>query len=407
MIIDLKDKAFIQNPYPALEELRKTHPVYQDSEDSILVTGYKECSEILKKEEIGFPDLQKNDVEESWFSLLNKKDIQSLALQLKKCQTFNLHTLAFKNPPEHTRIKKLFLKAFRKTAIEDLHIAIEKICDDLIVELKDKKEIDLVEDFCMPFTNNVILYLMGYEGDDGEYLRQLSIALLDSMKMHLTAEEKKKGIESKILWARKAKEFFDNPALLSNDGLLHYLRNKIADGELSEDEFTSNAALLIMAGQETTQSYIASCFYHFLKNNIAVNEQTIAAGMQEVLRIEPPNLYITKFVRKSFEYAGCKFTAGTKVHFFLAAANRDDKVFERSNDFIVHRNDNEHISFGSGVHYCIGSFLALKETEIALQKLNKLLPKLKLKEENVLWKDSIRVRGLQHLFLINDSGKSN
>ena len=97
----------------------------------------------------------------------------------------------------------------------------------------------------MPFTNNVILYLMGYEGDDGEYMRQLSIALLDSMKMHLTLEEKKKGIESKILWAKKAKEFFDNPALLSNDGLLHYLRNRIAEGELSEDEFTSNAALLI------------------------------------------------------------------------------------------------------------------------------------------------------------------
>jgi cytochrome P450 len=406
MSIDLNDKDFIQNPYPALEELRKTYPVYQQGNDSIIITGYKECTELLKKEEIGFPDLQ-NNIEESWFSLLNKNDIQSLAMQLKKCQTFNLHTLAFKNPPEHTRLKKLFLKAFRKTAIEELHNAIEKICDNLILHLKDKKEIDLVEDFCMPFTNNVILYLMGYEGDDGEYMRQLSIALLDSMKMHLTLEEKKKGIESKILWAKKAKEFFDNPALLSNDGLLHYLRNRIAEGELSEDEFTSNAALLIMAGQETTQSYLASCFYHFLKNNIARDEQTIAAGMQEVLRIEPPNLYITKFVRKSFKYGDCNFTPGMKVHFFLAAANRDEKIFIKNNDFIIDRDNNEHISFGSGVHYCIGSFLALKETEIALQKLNKSFPHLKLKEEKVLWKDSIRVRGLQHLYLINDSGKSN
>jgi cytochrome P450 len=406
MSIDLNDKDFIQNPYPALEELRKTYPVYQQGNDSIIITGYKECTELLKKEEIGFPDLQ-NNIEESWFSLLNKNDIQSLAMQLKKCQTFNLHTLAFKNPPEHTRLKKLFLKAFRKTAIEELHNAIEKICDNLILHLKDKKEIDLVEDFCMPFTNNVILYLMGYEGDDGEYMRQLSIALLDSMKMHLTLEEKKKGIESKILWAKKAKEFFDNPALLSNDGLLHYLRNRIAEGELSEDEFTSNAALLIMAGQETTQSYLASCFYHFLKNNIARDEQTIAAGMQEVLRIEPPNLYITKFVRKSFNYGDCNFTPGMKVHFFLAAANRDEKIFIKNNDFIIDRDNNEHISFGSGVHYCIGSFLALKETEIALQKLNKSFPHLKLKEEKVLWKDSIRVRGLQHLYLINDSGKSN
>ena len=248
---------------------------------------------------------------------------------------------------------------------------------------------------------------MGYEGNDGEYMRQLSIALLDSMKMHLTLEEKKKGIESKILWAKKAKEFFDNPALLSNDGLLHYLRNRIAEGELSEDEFTSNAALLIMAGQETTQSYLASCFYHFLKNNIARDEHTIAAGMQEVLRIEPPNLYITKFVRKSFKYGDCNFTPGMKVHFFLAAANRDEKIFIKNNDFIIDRDNNEHISFGSGVHYCIGSFLALKETEIALQKLNKSFPHLKLKEEKVLWKESIRVRGLQHLYLINDSGKSN
>lgn len=248
---------------------------------------------------------------------------------------------------------------------------------------------------------------MGYNGEDGNYLRKLSIALLDSMNIHLTTEEKKKGIESKILWAKKIKEIFDNPSLLSNDGLLHYLRNKIASGDLSEDEFTSNAALLIMAGQETTQSYITSCIYYFLKHNISPEENMIAKGMQEVLRLEPPNLYITKFVRENFEYEGIQFTKGSKVHFFLAAANRDDKIFKQNNDFVINREDNPHISFGSGVHYCIGSFLALKETKIALQKLFQHFPYLKLKEEKVLWSDSIRIRGLQNLFLINEAGESD
>jgi pimeloyl-[acyl-carrier protein] synthase len=402
MNINLKDKNFIQNPHPYLDELRKTNPIFLYSDNSILITGYKECEELLKREEIGFlTNVKKED--ESWFSLIDKNDKQSLVLQFEKSKQFNLKTLAFKNPPEHTRLKKLFLKAFRKTAIEDLTIAIETICNKLADELKNNKEIELINDFCKPFTTNVILYLMGYNGIDGDYLRELSDDLLNSMSIYASVEEKKKGIESKMLWAKKAKEIFDNSELISNDGLLHYLRYKTSENEISEDEFISNSALLIMAGQVTTQAFIGSCVYYFLKNKISLTEDNINKGMQEVLRLEPPNLYITKFVTKDFEYKGFKFTKGSKVNFFISAANRDDKIFENNHEFDLNREFNPHISFGSGVHFCIGAFLALKETEIALKKLFQVFPNWKMKNNEILWEDTIRTRCLQNLYLINDS----
>lgn len=407
MNIDLDDKDFIQDPYPVLENLRKNHPIFSYDEHTFIITGYSECVELLKKDEIGFLE-NNNRSSDSWFKLLSKNDLQSWTTLIQKCKSFNLDTLAFKNPPEHTRLKKLFLKSFRKTAVEELDIEIEKICNQLIEKLKTKNEFDLIEDFCTPFSNNIILYIMGYKGEDGDYLRGLSNGLLDSMKLTVTKEEKKIGIESKINWAKKIQQIFDNPALISNDGLLNLLRNKLIEQEITEDEFVANSALLIMAGQETTQGYIASCIYHFLKNNIPLTQDNIKKGMQEALRFEPPNLYITKFVRENFEYNNQKFLKGNKIHFFISAANRDVNFFKNPHDFILDR-DNEftHISFGSGVHYCIGSFLALKETEIALKKLFKNFPNLKLKDDKVFWKDSIRIRCLEKLNLIYDSGESN
>lgn len=399
MKLDFKDPKFISNPYPVLEYYRNNHPIYEHSDQTYVITGYKECVDLMKNENILFPSFQVND-KESWFDLLKKQDQRSIILQFQKSKKFNANSLAFKNAPEHTRLKKIFLKSFRKTAIDDLEQAIVRICDGLIVELKSKKEINLVKDFCMPFTNSVILYIMGYEGDDHEYLRKLSIALLDSMQMHPSTSEKKRGIECTKLWAEKAQEFFDNPALISNHGLLHVMRQKVASGDLSEDEFVSNAALLIMAGQETTQSLIASCCYYFFKNDLHLKPNAhnyITPAINEVLRLEPPNMYITKFISNDFEHEGTTFKKGRKIHFFLGSANRDKGYFESPNNFIINRSFNDHISFGSGVHYCIGSFLSIKETEVAMRGILKNLPLLQLDSKPIVWKNTIRVRGLDEL----------
>ncbi|MFZ9956797.1 MAG: cytochrome P450 [Flavobacteriales bacterium] len=386
MEIDFSNKEFIINPFPILEKYRKEHAVVWAKEDTFFALSYKACEDLLKNENLGYPTNEDNS-SKSWKELFNNKHITSILFQLEKSDKFMSMWMNLRNNEDHNRIRKLFLPAFRKNAIDELQGQINLLCDELIDELKTKKEADLVHDFCLPLTTQTLLHLLGLNEEKSQDILNLSYQLYQTLRIsppHQTIINRKKYI---VECARFFNDILNTESKISNDGFLHYLRQKINSKELSEDEFIANATFLFIAGYNSTQSLISNTIKLLLQNNLwtTINQNNfehLNSAINESLRFEAPAPYISKFVLNDFSYGGVDFKRGQAIYILLISANRDENVFENANIFNLHRKPNNHFSFGLGRNYCIGTFLAMAQTETAIKKLRENFPNLTLIGEN-------------------------
>ena len=390
---DLNELSRLEDPFPKMEEWRKEGGVLNSENGSVIVLNFQDCKNLLKMEQIGFVNPEAN-FDEKWIHLIEDKQHLSQFKVFEKVKNFTANSIARKDGDEHTRLKKIFLNSFRKSAIEEINEFIEKTSESILQNLSKKKEFDAVSELAVPLSNAVIMYIMGYKGGDIDDYYILSEKLLLSLQLRPSKKEKKEGMLSVIKWTKVLSSFLKNPEQLNENGLISILIKELQKKNISEDEFLSNAALLIMAGQETTKNLISSTIYYTLLNNLNFSKNSDQI-INETLRFQPPSPYITKFIKEDVNYKGYTLPKGKKIHFLLAAANRDPSKYIDPMNFIFERQNQENLSFGVGHHYCIGSFLSLSETKIIVRQLTQKFENLKLKRNQPNWKKTIRIRGLE------------
>lgn len=399
--LDLTDPNFIANPYPTLADLRENAPIfYDDGWDRIFFTRYEDIATLLKDRRLG----------RNILSVMSRDELGWTPPDpaLKPYNDFQNNHILEMDPPDHTRLRNLFGKAFTPRRVESLRGRIEQIVDHWLDRAEPHGGMDLKRDFAEPLPVTVIAELLGVPEEERPYLRPWSDAIVKMYEPSHTEEQARQAVravnEFSACVRRLATERRANPG----DDLISDLAHVEDQGQrLTEQELISNCILLLNAGHEasvngTTLGFWALCRHPEQKASLTAAAATgdtslFKTAIDEMLRYESPLPMFNRWVFETLEYKGHQLKQGAQVTFLYLSGNRDPRRFERADELDLARQDNLHLTFGLGAHYCIGAPLARLEMQIAFRKLLQRFPNIRMAHEEAEFSPGFVIRGLKTL----------
>ena len=393
---DPADPAFVNDPYPAYRRMHELNgPFVWDAYGHVCFAGFDAVERTFRDRRLGR-------------EILHVATRQQLgwpepAPHLKPFHDFQANSLLEREPPVHTRLRKLVNRAFVSRQIERLRPRIHTLCHDLIDAIENTGEADLLEAFATPIPVIVIAEMLGVPAHDRDQL-------LDWSHKMVAMHQFKRGRQTEDTAAQATTEFYAyirrhiaDKRHAPKDDMLSLLSETAAeDGDkLSEDELVAMAIQLLNAGHEATVHALGNGIKTLLELDAiplsALSDETLAnATVEEVLRYDAPLHMFTRYVLEPFEFDGVQLKTGDVIGQLLGAANRDPSRFTDPDKFNPHRQDQANVSFGGGIHFCIGAPLARLEMQIALPILFTRLPNLRLTEQPK-YADRYHFHGLERL----------
>ncbi len=384
---DFDNPAFRADPYPAYRFLREAAPVWRAPTGHWIVSTHAACTAILRDARFGHDNDGTISPE-----IANEAILRSLT-----------QTMLLLDPPAHTRMRGLVTKAFTARRMEALRPRIEAIVDTLIDAVIDDGGMDVIADLAHKLPVTVICDMLGIpESDRAPFLEESTVRgrILDPTPM--TREE----LDDANANSAVSRDYFNglfayrrqNPG---DDLTSALLAAREADDSLTDEEIVANIGLLFGAGHETTTNLIGNGVLALHRNpaqlaRLQAEPALMANAVEEVLRYDSPVQLTGRTALTDVEFGGVAIAKGEEVLTLLGAANRDPAAYEGDPEALdVGRAGVRAISFGGGIHFCLGAQLARIEGEIAFRRLLERLPGLRLVDaENVAWKPTITLRGL-------------
>jgi cytochrome P450 len=306
------------------------------------------------------------------------------------------------DPPDHTRLRRLVAHAFTHRGVERLSAPIEREANRLLDLMAAHQEADLIGNFAAPLALSVIGDLLGIPSDSRDTFRGWTNTLLaPDPAAPEQARDAVRSIHHYLVGLVDDKRHRAGDDLLS---ALIAVRDE-DDSRLTEDELVSLAFLLFWAGYENTVNLVGNGVVALLNSpdqwdKLRTTPELIGPAVEELLRYAHSNQFaIRRFPLTDVVIGGMHIKKGETVLLGIAAANRDPGRFNAPDDVNLGRTDNSHLSFGQGIHYCVGAPLARLEARIAIATLVRRLPRLSLAVgiEQLRWRRSFRERGLWSL----------
>lgn len=306
-------------------------------------------------------------------------------------------------PPVHARLRKLVNRAFVSRQVERLRPRVEALCHELITGFERGREAELLAAYATPIPLVIITEMLGVPSEMGPQLVEWSHRMV-AMYMHGSDEETQRRADAAARdFAAFIRAYAEKRRASPGDDLLSLLIAAKEDGEqLSEDELVSSAILLLNAGHEATVHQLGNSISTILAQGgdprrFFTSEAGTAAAVEECLRYDPPLHMFTRYAYETVEVtAGLTLKPGETVGLMLGAANSDPRAFECPRSFRPGRGDQKNVSFGAGIHFCIGAPLARLEMQVGLSVLFERLPSLALKARPA-YGDTYHFHGLERL----------
>ncbi|WP_324763879.1 cytochrome P450 (plasmid) [Sinorhizobium meliloti] len=304
--------------------------------------------------------------------------------------------------PEHRRLRDLVDQAFQRRSIEAMKPLITQIADRLLDRLEAKGKVDLMSEFCRDLPLSVICAVLGLPEQDHDRFKRWLGGLTDTANIGAIIRAVP-GVVRVVRYLRRVSRP-GGGALL--DGLVATLRDAETEGQtLSEDELVSMIFLLFGAGQETTTHLIAGGLFALLSHEgerlrLQNDPNLMPTCVEECLRyVSPVQMTKPRFARRDMNWQGQQFRRGDMIAAFLAAANCDPAKFGKPHRFDITRHPNPHLSFGTGVHFCLGFQLARAEAAIAFERVLTRFPDMSLNSDlsNIRWRKRLGIRALTQL----------
>ena len=398
MTYDLYSQSFKRNPYPTYDDMRQADPIFKNPGMSghpiWFVTSYDLGVEVLRDHKRFIKRWQNTLTEEE----LAQQQVHPLSAMLDD------HLLNL-DPPDHTRIRSLVNKVFTGRRVERLRPRIQQIADDLIDDMLTQDEADLIEAFAFPLPITVIAELLGVPSSDRDKFRVWSNAAIQPT---LTEEEWQHTVPLLMEFMTYLSDMFRERKRAPREDLISdLLAVEEAGDSLSMNELYAMIFLLLVAGHETTVNLIANGTLALLQHpeqlaQLKANPSQMAQAVEELLRYDAPvERSLTRFVAEDMQFHGAELKKGELVIVVLGAANRDPAHFDCPAHLDINREpkQNKHLSFGMGIHYCLGAPLARAEGEIALNTLLSRLPNLRLNApvDTLVWRENPIIRGVEQL----------
>jgi cytochrome P450 len=310
--------------------------------------------------------------------------------------------MLFMDAPAHTRLRSLASQAFSVARVERLTEKIHAVATELLDGLVGKEEVDIISDLAEPLPAIVTAVLLGVDVADHPKLKNWSAAFAEVLGNFQHNPERALRVLNNL---EEMTAYFKDAVRNGGerDGLIRDLATARVNGEqFTEEEVIANVIVTMVGGQETTTNLIGNGTLTLLRNPDAqaalrANPAMMQSAVEELLRYEPPSQQTARLAPTDRELGGKLIKKGQAVIAVMAAANRDPARFPDPDKLDLARQDNRHLSFGWGAHFCFGAHLARLEGRIALQALLNRYPHMALTPKPLMWRDNLGLRGLLSL----------
>ena len=384
------DPDVIADPYPLLRELRETSPVHKTGfSDFWILTRFEDCRAALRDQRLGSPE--------------PGETAPSLLAATRQRRPDGTRSLLFLNPPDHTRIRSLVSRAFTPRRVEHMRPAVRAMTEELLDAVAEAGECDMIDALAFPLPANVISELVGVPVADRDWLRPLVSDLAATLEPTRQPGEVERAEAASAQVNEYLNDLIDRRRAEPADDLLSGLI-AASDGEdrLTQPEVAVTVSLIYAAGFETTMNLIGNMVHTLMHHpdqlhRLRADRSLVPSAVDEVLRFEPPVQIDGRFARADTEIDGHVIPQGHGVLTLLGAANRDPAVVDDPDRFDVGRSEVPMLSFGSGIHYCLGAALARLEGQVVLEALLDRFGTWTPVGDNPPWKSRLTLRGLAHL----------
>lgn len=386
---------FIRDPYPFYDRLRATDPMHVTPFGIIVASRHSEVSLVLRDKRFG-KDYVDRTVRRHGPQIMQEPAFRSMG-----------HWMLQADPPDHARLRGLVVKAFTARRVEDMRPRIQQVVDETIDRIIDRGHMDLIEDFAFRLPVTIICDMLGIPEDHREVFHTGSRnggRLLDPVP--LSPAEIKAANDNTLNAEMYFKQLFDLRRRQPGDDLTTQLVQAEEDGsKLSNEELTANIILLFGAGHETTVNLIGNGLLALHRNPdqlalLKANPSLMTNAIEEFLRYDSSVQSTGRVALEDIDdLGGMRIPKGEMVLGLLGSANRDPSVYpDRPDKLDIARPNVKPLSFGGGIHFCLGAQLARIEAEVAITTLLRRLPDLKLDNaENPAWRPTFVLRGLTEL----------
>jgi cytochrome P450 len=382
----LADPAIRADPYPLLAQLRESSPLPMLDGVLVVVGRHRDCAALLR---------HPNASSERTRSVLAPPKVPRRGL-----------SFLTKDPPDHTRLRRLVSAAFTPRVIASLRPRIVEVVDDLFARVAGDGRMEVVADLAHPLPVQIISELLGVPPEDHEQFRVWSALLARALDPQLADPD-----QDRLDAGAAARDEFDRyfAGLIAarrthpREDLLSLLVHAEAEGDkLTENELLATCVLLLVAGHETTANLIANAVLALLRHpdqlaTLRARPDLVDGCVEEALRYDAPVQLTSRVARGPLPIGDIELPVGGMALMLIAAANRDPEVFDDPDRFDITRRPGGHLAFAAGIHFCLGAGLARLESAVALDAFARKLVAPRLAEPTVEYKVNINLRGPAHL----------
>ncbi|QOZ07925.1 cytochrome P450 [Bradyrhizobium sp. CCBAU 51765] len=385
---------FIRDPYPHYDRLRRLDPIHVTPFGQFVTSRHADVSLVMRDKRFG-KDFVERTTRRYGPEIMNEPVFRSMSYWMLQA-----------DPPDHTRLRGLVVKAFTARRVEDMRPRIQQIVDEAIDAVIDRGHMDLIEDFAFRLPVTIICDMLGIPEEHREVFYKSSRdggRLLDPVP--LSEEEIKQGNAGNLMAQMYFQQLFELRRRTPGDDLITQLVQAEEDGnKLTNEELTANIILLFGAGHETTVNLIGNGLLALHRNPdqlalLKARPELMEGAIEEFLRYDSSVQMTGRVALEDVDLGGVTIPRGESVLCLLGSANRDPAVYpDRPDRLDVTRANVKPLSFGGGIHFCLGAQLARIEAEIAIATLLRRLPDLRIDDvENPEWRPTFVLRGLKRL----------
>ncbi len=365
---------FINNVYKYYNLLRDKSPIHKNSDGSYILTRYKDLVGVYRNFKVWSSDKRTEFAEKFGSSPL-----------------FEHHTtsVVFVDPPDHTRIRKIFQQAFTPKSILGLERNINRLVDGYLIMMHAKKKFDFVSDFSFRLPVDVVCSVLGVPSEDRHLIRDWAHKILGALEPKLTHKQFDEGSTAVINFKQYLKDqikFRKTHKKINKANEVLSLLIEAEGLELSETELLHQCIFMLNAGHETSTNMLSHGLNELINHKdqyklLQKEPRRIDTAIEEILRFQPPIQINNRRCSEKTKLGDVVIPKGTSVHMIIAGANRDPLQFFKPETFDISRSPNRHLSFGLGIHICAGINLARVEAKVAFQSLMSSFREINLLKE--------------------------
>lgn len=394
----LNDPRKLDNPFPDLQYFRENHPVFFYAPlNQWFIFKYDDVADLFSDSRLsanrmkGLVDAAPEEVRE---------DLRKIAPYLEMW-------VMMKDGPDHVRLRDFLHLGFKTAIIHELKGQIQKSTDELLDRAEAQGYLDGAKDYGFVLTAYVLSDFLGVRQEDRDQVIQWSVDFVDFFNIiPITVDTTQRLVRSADGLMEYTRKLIAQRRVKPQNDFLTTLVKAAEEGGFTDDEIVANAMLILLAGHLAVRNLIGNIIYLLLTHpeqraKLQSEPKLLANVIEETLRYEPPVILIPRVVNEDFEFKGNRFGSGQIVQLSIASANRDPAHFPDPNQFDITRKSSQVLSFGHGLHTCLGAILAKEETTIAIATLFGRMPNLRFDESKAIkWYRNAGNRGPEILPLV-------